>query len=79
MFVTLFQNEVQKMQFLIFFLRNIRMPKSYSNIRSAFEYSFPSLIIGEPNYKYGQQEQVTVKNHNKRTAFERSVLKYWRA
>ena len=32
-------------------------------------------IIGEPKYKYGQQEQVTVRNHNRRTALERSVLK----
>ena len=23
-------------------------------------------IIGEPNYKYGQQEQVTVRNHNQK-------------
>ena len=34
-------------------------------------------IIGEPKYKYGQQEQVTVRNHNRSTALERSVLKYW--
>ena len=34
-------------------------------------------IIGEPKYKYGQQEQVTVRNHNISTALERSVLKYW--
>ena len=33
-------------------------------------------IIGEPNYKYGQQEQVTVGNHNRSTALEESVLKY---
>ena len=32
-------------------------------------------IIGEPKYKY--EEQVTVKNHNRSTALERSVLKYW--
>ena len=31
-------------------------------------------MIGEPKYKYGQQEQVTVRNHNKSTALERSVL-----
>ena len=31
-------------------------------------------IIGE--LKYGQQEQVTEKNHNRSTALERSVLKY---
>ena len=34
-------------------------------------------IIGEPKYKYGQQEQVTVRNHNRSTALERSVLTYW--
>ena len=33
-------------------------------------------IIGEPKYKYGQQEQVTVRDHNRSTALERSVLKY---
>ena len=36
-------------------------------------------IIAEPKYKYGQQEQVTVRNHNRSTALERSVLKYWGA
>ena len=36
---------------------------------------FVTQIIGEP--KYGQQEQVTVKNHNRSAALERSVLKYW--
>ena len=34
-------------------------------------------IKGEPKYKYGQQEQVTVTNHNGSTALARSVLKYW--
>ena len=33
-------------------------------------------IIGKPKYKYGQQEQVTVRNHNRSTALNRSVLKY---
>ena len=34
-------------------------------------------IIGEPKYKYGQQEQLTVRNHNKSTAaLEQSVVKY---
>ena len=33
-------------------------------------------IIGEPKCKYGQQEQVTVRNHNRSTALGRSVLKY---
>ena len=36
-------------------------------------------ITGEPKYKYGQQEQVTVRNHNISAALERSVLKYWGA
>ena len=35
-------------------------------------------ILGEPTYKYGQQEQVKVRNHNRSTALERSVLKYWK-
>ena len=34
-------------------------------------------IIAEPKNKYGQQEQVTVRKHNRSTAFEWSVLKYW--
>ena len=29
-------------------------------------------IIGEPKYKYGQQEQVKVRNHSRRTALEPS-------
>ena len=33
-------------------------------------------ILGEPKYKYRQQDQVTVRNHNRSTALERSVLKY---
>ena len=37
---------------------------------------YVSHIIGEPKYKYGQQEQVTVRNHNRSTALKRSVLKY---
>ena len=30
-------------------------------------------IIAEPKYKYGQQEQVTARNHNRSTALELSV------
>ena len=30
-------------------------------------------IIGEPKYKYGQQEQVTVRNHNRSTTLERGL------
>ena len=36
-------------------------------------------VIAEPKYKHGQQEQVTVRNHNRNTDLERSVLKYWGA
>ena len=42
-------------------------------------YNYASNIIAEPKYKYGQQEHVTVRNHNRSTALERSVLKYWEA
>ena len=35
--------------------------------------------MGERKYKYGQQEQVTERIHNRSTALEPSVLKYWRA
>ena len=31
--------------------------------------------MAEPAYKYGQQKQVTVRYHNRSTAFERSVYK----
>ena len=34
-------------------------------------------MIAETKYEYGQQEQVKVRNHNRSTALERSVLKYW--
>ena len=33
--------------------------------------------MGEQKYKYGQKEQVTVRNHNRSTALERPALKYW--
>ena len=32
-----------------------------------------SNTIAEPKYKHGQQEQVTVRNHKRGTALERSV------
>ena len=35
-------------------------------------------LIGEPKFKYGQQGQEKVRNRNRSTALERSVLKYWR-
>ena len=47
----------------------LKFKKSVTNI----------IIIAEPKYKYGQQEQVTVRNYNRSTALERSVLKYWGA
>ena len=30
-------------------------------------------IIGEPKYKYGEQEQKTLRNYNRSNALERSV------
>ena len=47
----------------------IQLPKFYKK-------KYVTNIIGEPKYKYGQQEQVTVRNYNRSTALERSVLKY---
>ena len=35
---------------------------------------YVTYIIAEPKYKYGQQEQVTARNHNRSTALERLVL-----
>ena len=46
--------------------------KSYRYVRITYWMT----LVGEPNYKYGQQEQVTVRDHNKSTALERSILKY---
>ena len=58
------------------------MNSSFPN-RWSFSYlkftKYVTNIIAEPKYKYGQQEQVTVRNHNRSTALERSVLKYWGA
>ena len=55
------------------------MNSSFQN-RWSFSYlkftKYVTNIIAEPKYKYGQQEQVTVRNHNRSTALERSVLKY---
>ena len=56
------------------------MNSSFPN-RWSFSYlkftKYVTNIIAEPKYKYGQQEQVRVMNHNRSTALERSVLKYW--
>ena len=45
------------------------------------QFSYPKftkyVTIAEPKYKYGQQEQVTTRNHNRSTALERSVWKSW--
>ena len=49
-----------------------RWPFSYLNVTNTCHSH-----IGEPKYKYRQQELVTVRNHNRRIALERSVLKYW--
>ena len=51
------------------------MNSSFPN-RWSFSYlkftKYVTNIIAEPKYKYGQQEQVTVRNHNRSTALERS-------
>ena len=56
-----------------------QMNSSFPN-RWSFSYlkftKYVTNIIAEPKYKYGQQEQVTVRNHNSSTALERSVLEY---
>ena len=53
-----------------------RMNSSFPN-RWSFSYlkftKYVTNIIAEPKYKYEQQEQVTVRNHNRSTALERSV------
>ena len=55
------------------------MNSSFPNRRS-FSYlkftKYVTNIIAKPKYKYGQQEQVTVRNHNRSTALERSWLNY---
>ena len=46
--------------------------------RWSFSYlKYVTNIIAELKYKYGQQEQETVRNLNRSTALERTVLKYW--
>ena len=49
------------------------MNSSFPN-RWSFSYlkftKYVANIIAEPKYKYGQQEQVTVRNHNRSTALE---------
>ena len=56
------------------------MNSSFPN-RWSFSYlkftKYVTNIIAEPKYKYGHQEQVTVRNRNRSTALERTVLKYW--
>ena len=55
------------------------MNSSFPN-RWSFSYlkftKYVTNIIAEPNCKYGRQEQETVRNHNRSTALELSVLKY---
>ena len=69
--------------YLLFFLKSrvrtvVSQSKKISNDEELIQ-SDPicvTNIISEPNYKYGQQEYVTVRNHNRNTALERSVLKF---
>ena len=52
------------------------MNSSFPN-RWSFSYlkftKYVTNIIAEPKYKYGQQEQVKVRNHNRSTPLERSI------
>ena len=54
------------------------MNSSFSN-RCSFSYLkftiYATNIIAEPKYRYGQQEQLTVRNHNRSTALERLGVK----
>ena len=56
------------------------MNSSFPN-RWSFSYliftKYVTNIIAEPKYKYGQLEQVTVRNHNRSTTLERSVLQHF--
>ena len=67
------------------FTKGTRGKRMNSSFPDRWSFSYLNLtkyvihIIGEPKYKYGQQEQVTVRNHNRSTALERSVLNYWGA
>ena len=53
------------------------MNSSFPN-RWSFSYlkftKYVTNIIAEPKYKYGQQEQVTVRNHNRSTALEVCIV-----
>ena len=53
------------------------MNSSFSD-RWSFSYlnllKYVTNIIGEPKYKYEQQEQVTVRNHNRSIALESQLL-----
>ena len=64
------QNEKKK--------KNSSFPNRWSFSYRKFKKKYVTNTIAEPKYKYGQQEQVTVRNHNRSTALERSVLKYLR-
>ena len=54
-----------------------RMNSSFPN-RWSFSYlkftKYVTNIIAEPKYKYGQQEQVTVRNHNRSTVSKRQQM-----
>ena len=56
---------------------NSSFPNRWSFSYLNFTKYVTNMIIGEPKFKYGQQEQVTVRKHNRSIALERSVLKYW--
>ena len=62
-----------------FIVSAIKFGESLSKFMIPKYTKYVTNIIAEPKYKYGQLEQVTVRNHNRSTALERSVKKYWGA
>ena len=53
------------------------MNSSFPN-RWSFSYlkftKYVTNIIAEPKYKYGQQEQVTVRNHNRSILYRNTLI-----
>ena len=64
---------------------SLRKALAVNQMNSSFPISYLKFtkyvtnIIAEPKYKYGQQQQITVRNHNRSTTLERPALRYWGA
>ena len=63
------------------FTKSTRVKQNDSSFPNRWSFSYLKFtkyvtnIIAESRYKYGQQEQVTIRNHNRSTALERSKYK----